>query len=88
MMRNKKKHNIHNTKGSASALPCCFKRLALDRTGWAGCSASAAVDAGICVDLEMLCSFRDSAYWTFASASTTADAAVIDFMCHDHILLY
>ena len=62
-------------------------QLALDRASWTCSCAGTAVDAGISVDNVLAISFRNSAYWTFASASAAAYTAVVDYICHGNYLL-
>ena len=49
--------------------------------------ASAAVYTSVCIDLIVICSLRDSSYWTFSFASATAYALITNYMCHDIFLL-
>ena len=52
----------------------------------AGIAASAAVHAGIRVDLEMLVTLRDCTCGASIGASAAADAGIVDCVCHSNYL--
>ena len=54
----------------------------------AGIAASAAIHAGIGIDLEMLFALGDCASGASVSASAAADAGIIDCICHCSIPPY
>ena len=53
-----------------------------DRTHGARTSASAAIDAGISIDLVLAVALRNSADGALALAGTAADASIANYMSH------
>ena len=49
--------------------------------------ASTTIDACVCVDDKLSVAHGDGSYRTFAFASTTTDARIIDYISHNSILL-
>ena len=63
---------------SLSAYKLCFRDSACRTSSL----TSSAIYTSISIDLLFAISFRNSAYWTFAFASTTAYTFITNYVCH------
>ena len=61
--------------------------LLLNSASRAGTSTSAAVDAGTSIDYKDSVSLGNGSNRTFGLASSAAYASVVDYVCHDKLLL-
>ena len=91
-----KRDNKENRKTPVCRLAgrCFFSILILvsrlclgDSSDGALSFASTAINAGICIDLEVSISLRDCTYGALSSAGSTADAVITNNTCHTEILL-
>ncbi len=97
--RNLRQEYFTSTRGKAqknkvpaanrSTLPSILLELvSLRNSTCRACACTGtAIDAVISFDFVFSIAFNDSAYWTFASASTTGNTIRRNYICHDSYLL-